>query len=93
MELEILEILKELFSAHLTPIQKDIKELKDGQSQLIEIAKIQAKHDIEIMDIKKDVDDCAEKVENIKETKNNRLWEVTKLGIAGFIGAIIAKFF
>ena len=86
-----LEILKELFSAHLTPIQKDIKELKDGQLQLIEIAKIQAKHDVEIMDIKKDVDDCAEKVENIKETKNNRLWEVVRLLLASIFGASIAK--
>lgn len=88
-----LETLKELFAAHLNPIQKDISELQKGQLQLIEIIKIQTKHDIEIKDIKKDVDECSERVENIKETKNNRLWEVTKLGLAGFIGAIIAKIF
>lgn len=87
-----LEILKELFSAHLSPIQKDIKDLKDGQLQLIEIAKTQARHDEAIKDMKEDVDECSDSVKKIKENGNNRLWEVIRLGIAGFVGAIIAKF-
>lgn len=88
-----LETLKELFTAHLGPIQRDISELQKGQLQLIEISKTQVKHDMEIDDIKKDVDNCTKRVENIKETKNNRLWEVTKLGIASLVGGIIAKIF
>lgn len=87
-----LEILKELFSAHLSPIQKDISELKQGQLQLIEIAKTQARHDEAIKDIKKDVGECSDSVKKIKEIGNSRLWEVIRLGIAGFVGAIIAKF-
>lgn len=87
-----LEILKELFSAHLSPIQHDIKDLKEGQLQLIEIAKTQARHDEAIKDIKNDVANCSEKVENIKESKNKKIWDVARLGIAGFIGAIFGKY-
>ena len=87
-----LEVLKELFLAHLGPINTNIANLQEGQKEIIEIIKIQTQHTVDIENIKKDVDDCAEKVENIKETKNNRLWEVIRLGIAGFVGAIIAKF-
>lgn len=88
-----LETLKELFSAHLGPIQKDISELKNGQLQLIEIAKTQVKHDTEIKEMKKDVDECSGNVKKMKETGYSRLWDVVKLGLAGFIGAIVTKFF
>lgn len=87
-----LEVLKELFCAHLKPIQSDIKDLKEGQLQLIEIAKTQVKHDIEIENIKNDVTNCTERVENIKESKNKKIWDVARLGIAGFIGAIFGKY-
>jgi len=88
-----LETLRALFSANLDPIKIDIKELKDGQLQIIEIIKIQTRQETEINNIQKDVDKCADNVEKMKETGNSRLWEVSKLGIAGFIGAILAKFF
>ena len=89
MQLEDINLLLE---AHLNPIKVDIKDLKEGQLQLIEIAKVQARHDEAINNIKKDVDECSGNVKDIKETKNNRLWEVIRLSIAGFVGAIIAKF-
>ena len=86
-----LEVLKELFSAHLGPINTNIANLQEGQKEIIEIIKIQTQHTVDIENIKKDVDDCAEKVENIKETKNNRLWEVVRLLLASIFGASIAK--
>ena len=88
-----LETLRALFSANLDPIKIDIKELKDGQLQIIEIIKIQTRQETEINNIQKDVDECADNVEKMKETGNSRLWEISKLGIAGFIGAILARFF
>lgn len=88
-----LETLRALFSANLDPIKTDIKELKDGQLQIIEIIKIQTRQETEINNIQKDVDECADNVEKMKETGNSRLWEISKLGIAGFIGAILARFF
>lgn len=88
-----LEILKELFSANLLPIQSDIKDLKDGQLQLIEIAKTQARHSEAIENMKKDVDDCTHKVQKIKDNGNNRLWDIVRLGIAGFCGALFGKLF
>ena len=88
-----LETLRALFSANLDPIKIDIKELKDGQLQIIEIIKMQTRQETEIKNIQKDVDKCADNVEKMKETGNSRLWEISKLGIAGFIGAILARFF
>ena len=88
-----LETLRALFSANLDPIKIDIKELKDGQLQIIEIIKVQTRQETEINNIQKDVDECADNVEKMKETGNSRLWEISKLGIAGFIGAILARFF
>ena len=88
-----LETLRALFTANLDPIKTDIKELKDGQLQIIEIIKIQTRQETEINNIQKDVDECADNVEKMKETGNSRLWEISKLGIAGFIGAILARFF
>ena len=88
-----LETLRALFSANLDPIKTDIKELKDGQLQIIEIIKMQTRQETEINNIQKDVDKCADNVEKMKETGNSRLWEISKLGIAGFIGAILARFF
>ena len=88
-----LETLRALFSANLDPIKTDIKELKDGQLQIIEIIKVQTRQETEINNIQKDVDECADNVEKMKETGNSRLWEISKLGIAGFIGAILARFF
>ena len=88
-----LETLRALFTANLDPIRTDIKELKDGQLQIIEIIKVQTRQETEINNIQKDVDECAEHVEKMKETGNSRLWEVCKLGLAGFFGAMLAKFF
>ena len=88
-----LETLRALFTANLDPIKTDIKELKDGQLQIIEIIKMQTRQETEIKNIQKDVDKCADNVEKMKETGNSRLWEISKLGIAGFIGAILARFF
>ena len=88
-----IQVLRELFEANLNPIREDIKELKDGQLQLIEIARIQTRHEENISNIKKDVDKCSGNVEKWKETRDSRLWEVIKLGIAGTIGGVIGKFF
>ena len=43
-----LETLRALFSANLDPIKIDIKELKDGQLQIIEIIKMQTRQETEI---------------------------------------------
>ena len=88
-----LETLKALFEAHLSPIKSDIKELKDGQQQILEIMQNQARQEIEITNIKKDVDECSGSMKKLKETSNNRIWEVCKLGIAGIVGGLIGKFF
>ena len=88
-----LEDIKLLFEAHLNPVKEDIKDLKEGQLQLIEIIKVQTRHDEAIGNIKKDVDECSGSVKKMKETGNNRLWDIAKLGIAGFFGAMLAKFF
>jgi len=85
--------IKDLFEIYLNPIQTDIKELKDGQKQILEIMQNQARQEIEIINIKKDVDECSSSMKKMKETGNNRLWEVTKLGIASIIGGVIAKIF
>ena len=88
-----IETLKALFEAHLSPVKSDIKELKDGQQQILEIMQNQARQEIEITNIKKDVDECSSSMEKMKETSNNRLWEICKLGIAGVVGGVIAKIF
>jgi len=88
-----IQVLKELFEANLNPIREDVKGLKEGQLQLIEIMKIQTRHDEVIKDMQKDVDECSSSMKKMKETGNNRLWEVTKLGIASIIGGVIAKIF
>ena len=53
-----LETLKALFEAHLSPVKSDIKELKEGQQQILDIMQNQARQEIEIINIKKDVDEC-----------------------------------
>jgi len=88
-----IQVLKELFEANLNPIREDVRELKEGQLQLIEIIKVQTKHEDAIINIKEDVDKCSENVIKMKENGNNRLWEICKLGIAGAIGGVIAKIF
>jgi len=81
--------IKDLFELHLEPMKSDIKELKEGQLQLIEIIKIQTRHDETIIKLKEDIKDCKEN----HKTKNSRIFEVIKLGIAAFIGAITGKIF
>lgn len=88
-----LEVIKELFQAHLGPITSDISELKRGQAEIIEIIRVQTRHDEAINNIKIDVDECSENMKKLKETGNSRLWEVIRLGIAGFLGALGAKLF
>jgi len=88
-----IQVLKELFEANLNPIREDVRELKKGQNELIEIMQNQARQETEIENIKEDVDKCSENVIKMKENGNNRLWEVCKLGIAGAIGGVIAKIF
>ena len=88
-----LETLKALFEAHLSPVKSDIKELKDGQQQILDIMQNQARQEIEIINIKKDVDECSGDVKKMKDKGNNRLWRIIELGIAGSIGAIVGKFF
>ena len=88
-----IETLKALFEAHLSPVKSDIKELKDGQQQILEIMQNQARQEIEITNIKKDVDECSGSMKKLKETSNNRIWEVCKLGMAGIVGGLKGKFF
>ena len=88
-----IQVLKELFEANLNPIREDVRELKKGQNELIEIMQNQARQETEIENIKEDVDKCSENVIKMKENGNNRLWEICKLGIAGAIGGVIAKIF
>src|SRR4030043_154275 len=61
--------------------------------KIIEIMQNQARQEIEITNIKKDVDECSGSMKKLKETSNNRIWEVCKLGIAGIVGGLIGKFF
>jgi len=88
-----LETLKALFEAHLSPVKSDIKELKDGQQQILEIMQNQARQETEITNIKKDVDECSGDVKKMKDRGDKRLWKVIELAIAGFIGAVVAKIF
>ena len=88
-----LETLKALFEAHLSPIKSDIKELKDGQQQILEIMQNQARQEIEIINIKKDIEVCSGSVQKLKETVGSRIWEITKLGMAGGLGALLSNFF
>lgn len=86
-----LEDIKLLFEAHLNPVQKDIKELKEGQLQLIEIIKIQTRHDEAIVNLKKDVDECSGCVKKIKENGSNKVWDIVKIGCAGIFGGLLSK--
>ena len=88
-----LQEVKELFEISLLPIKDDISDLKRGQNELIEIIKVQTRQEAEIENIKEKVDDCKNNVTKMKETGNNRIWEVCKLGIAGIVGGVIAKIF
>lgn len=88
-----LDDIKLLFEAHLNPVREDIKELKDGQAKLIEIIAVQAHHDTEIENIKKDVDECCGTVKKIKENNNNKIWDIVKIGCAGIFGGLLSKLF
>lgn len=81
--------IKILFEAHFAPIKEDIKELKEGQKVLIEIALIQAKQEKTIHYLQQEVED----IKNNNKNNNNRIWDVARIAIGSFIGAIIAKIF
>ena len=83
------EAIKELFEANLSPMRTDIKDLKDGQKELIEIIKVQTRHDEALAQLQTEFKDCKE----YRKTGSNRWWDVARLGIAGFCGAIFSKFF
>lgn len=85
--------LKELFEANLNPLREDVKELKEGQLQLIEIIKVQTMQEATIQDMRGHVEECTANWKEFRKNNSNRLWEVIKLFIAGTVGAVISKMF
>ena len=96
--------IKELFEAKLEPIHSDIKELKEGQIQVVELLKVQERHDEQISHLRGDILNykrgceisilnCQDEVNKIKEKNDKKMWEIMKLIIASLMGGIITKIF
>ena len=88
-----IETLKELFDAKLDPIKKDINELKEGQSNFLNIISVQSRHDEALDNLKIEVKECRTCVSRMKDKNGNRMWEIIRYGIAGIIGGVVGKYF
>ena len=95
-----LETLKELFDAKFEPIygnleslRGDLKELKTSQ---IEFSKTIATNSESITNLKKDVKECSDCVDDLKKNSDKKMWSVLLMlltCICGVIGVIVGRYF
>lgn len=92
-----LEMLKELFDAKFEPLydnlnllRADFKELKASQ---IEFSKIIATNSESIVNLKKDVKECNDCVEDLKNQSNKKIWGVLLMLLTCIFGVIVGKYF
>ncbi len=92
-----LEMLKELFDAKFEPLydnlnllRADFRELKASQ---LEFSKTIAINTESIANLKKDVKECNDCVDDLKNQSNKKIWSVLLMLLTGVFGVIVGKYF